>query len=233
MLWTIDPELAPTFIAFDDLSWKAIYQYPEFQSRVMRAKRDQTQRALRRYFEVPQSRKTRNRWFITTNTRKTAFWMLTYLHNPSYIEPLRKKTAAAFIGDRLVDLGHMHKNCPLLESLWFETMRMAPNVASVRLIIKDTTIIGNKIPRKSNRIMIPYRLLHFDETVYGPNVCPFKPERFAGTNAEKPTRGDSWRPFGGGKTMCSGRHILDLITRCTVAPAARFSPPNFTIPNFI
>lgn len=55
--------------------------------------------------------------------------------------------------------------------------------------------------------MIPYRLLHFNEDIYGPDVYSFKPERFAGANAEKLTRGDSWRPFGGGKTMCSGRHV--------------------------
>ncbi|KAJ9216424.1 hypothetical protein DTO166G4_2012 [Paecilomyces variotii] len=157
VLGTIAPALAPTFIAFDDLSC------------------------------------------INTNTRKTAFWMLTY-HNPSYIEPLRKETTAAFNGDRLVDLGHIHKNCPLLKSLWFETLRMASNATSVRLVNKDT-IIGNKILRKGNRIMIPYRLLHFDRTIYGPNVCSFNPERFAGANAEK-----LWRPLGGGKTMCSGRH---------------------------
>ncbi|KAJ9410534.1 hypothetical protein DTO045G8_1997 [Paecilomyces variotii] len=138
-------------------------------------------------------------WVINTNTRKTAFWMLTY-RNPSYIEPRRKETTAAFNGDRLVDLGHIHKNCPLLKSLWFETLRMASNATSVRLVNKDT-IIGNKILRKGNRIMIPYRPLHFDRTIYGPNVCSFNPERFAGANAEK-----LWRPLGGGKTMCSGRH---------------------------
>ncbi|KAJ9321968.1 hypothetical protein DTO027B5_8798 [Paecilomyces variotii] len=168
VLGTIAPALAPTFIAFDDLSC------------------------------------------VNTNTRKTAFWMLTY-RNPSYIEPLRKETTAAFNGDRLVDLGHIHKNCPLLKSLWFETLRMASNATSVRLVNKDT-IIGNRILRKGNRIMIPYRLLHFDQTVYGPNVCSFKPEGFVGANAEKLTRGDSWRPLGGGKTMCNGRHMAKRAT---------------------
>lgn len=63
MLGAIDPELAPAFIAFDDLSWQAIYQYPEFWSKAMRAKRDQTQRAFRKYFEVPQSQRTGDAWF--------------------------------------------------------------------------------------------------------------------------------------------------------------------------
>jgi cytochrome P450 len=78
--------------------------------------------------------------------------MLTYLlHNPSYIEPLRRETANAFDGDKLVDLEHLHNNCPLLESFWFETLRMSSNAASVRNVNKDT-VIGYKSLRKGNRI---------------------------------------------------------------------------------
>lgn len=78
--------------------------------------------------------------------------MLTYLlHNPSYIEPLRRETANAFEGDKLVDLEHLHNNCPLLESFWFETLRMSSNAASVRNVNKDT-VIGYKSLRKGNRI---------------------------------------------------------------------------------
>jgi cytochrome P450 len=95
---------------------------------------------------------TRGVYRINTNTRKTAFWMLTYiLHNPSYIEQIRKETAPAFEGKKLVDLEFLHDKCPLLESCWFETLRMASNAASVRQINKDT-VIGGKVLRKGNRI---------------------------------------------------------------------------------
>lgn len=78
--------------------------------------------------------------------------MLSYLlRNPSYIELLREETAAAFDGDKLVDLEHLHEKCPLMETIWFETLRLASNAASVRLVKKDT-IIGNKILRKGHRI---------------------------------------------------------------------------------
>jgi hypothetical protein len=66
MLAAIDPQLAPTFIAFDDLSWQAIYQYPGFLTREMRAERAQTQRAFIKYFEVPQSLRTGDAWFTKT-----------------------------------------------------------------------------------------------------------------------------------------------------------------------
>jgi cytochrome P450 len=89
---------------------------------------------------------------INTNTRKTAFWILTYiLRNPSYIEPLRKETAKAFTGETLVDLTYLHDQCPLLEAVWYETLRLASNAASVRRVVKDT-VIGGKVLRKGARI---------------------------------------------------------------------------------
>ena len=78
--------------------------------------------------------------------------MLTYvLRNESYIEPLRKETEAAFDGDALVDLDHLQSNCPLLEAVWFETLRLASNAASVRRVAEDT-VIGGKLLKKDSRV---------------------------------------------------------------------------------
>lgn len=66
MLGVVDPELAPTFISFDNLSWQAIYQYPRSWSKIMSAKRDQTQQAFRKYFEIPQNQRMGDAWFTKT-----------------------------------------------------------------------------------------------------------------------------------------------------------------------
>lgn len=51
---------------------------------------------------------------------------------------------------------------------------------------------------------MPYRQLHFDDAVFGPQVREFRPERFL----DKVTsRSPSFKPFGGGITYCSGRFI--------------------------
>lgn len=63
MLGAVDPQLAPTFIEFDDLSWQAIYQYPRRWSKIMHQKRDQTQKAFEKYFEIPQDFRTGDAWF--------------------------------------------------------------------------------------------------------------------------------------------------------------------------
>lgn len=86
--------------------------------------------------------------------------------------------------------------------------------ASVRLVTQDT-VIGGKLMRKGHRVMVPHRLLHFDGTVFGAQPEEFWPTRWlehrdgdgtnkANSNSNSLARSPSWRPFGGGKIMCSG-----------------------------
>lgn len=81
---------------------------------------------------------------------------------------------------------------------------MSAYSASVRFITADT-VIGGKVLRKGNRLMVPYRQLHFDESIFGDDIQDFSPERFI--NKTNLTRSDNWRPFGGGTTMCPGRYV--------------------------
>lgn len=142
---------------------------------------------------------------INTNTRKAAFWLLAYLlHRPSLIQQVRKETADTFREDGSVDLDHLHDKCPNLSAMWNETIRMSAYSASVRFISEDT-VIGGKILRKGNRLMIPYRQLHFDAGVFGSSIAEFRPERFS--EKANLTKSSNWRPFGGGTTMCPGRYI--------------------------
>ena len=56
-----------------------------------------------------------------------------------------------------------------------------------------------------SKLLMPYRQLHFDEGVFGSRVEEFDPQRFI----ENPElgRSQSFKPFGGGVTYCSGRFI--------------------------
>lgn len=88
--------------------------------------------------------------------------------------------------------------------MWNETIRMSAYSASVRFITEDT-IIGGKVLRKGNRLMIPYRQLHFDQGIFGSTAESFDHERFL-KNVNL-TQSNNWRPFGGGNTMCPGRYV--------------------------
>lgn len=76
--------------------------------------------------------------------------------------------------------------------------------------------------RKGNRVMVPHRLLHFDETVFGDDIQAWRPERWLNTEAgRKLPSSPSWRPFGGGRTKCSGRFLAKYFVTAFVATLLR------------
>ncbi|KAK8043460.1 cytochrome p450, partial [Apiospora rasikravindrae] len=258
----IGPHIPEAFLAFDNLGWQVLYQYPAFLTKELTRARRTVQKSLKDYFQTLQHQRTGAVWLINelenelralevcdddiaalffnvywginTNTPKAAFWMLAHLlWKPSLVDEIRNETAAAFSGNRLVDLSHLLNHCPKLDAVWHETLRLSSNAASVRLAMQDT-VIGGKLMRKGSRVMIPYRLLHQDEAVFGHNVEMFRPERFTAKGTTAVTNGPSWRPFGGGKTMCTGRYaakhatimfVCLVLRRFDLAVVGRTQPP--------
>jgi cytochrome P450 len=150
--------------------------------------------------------------------------MLTHLmRNPAYLEAFRRETAPAFDGDELVDISHIQDatKCPQVDAIWHETLRLAGWAASVRLVKQDV-VIGGKRMRKGNRVMVPHRLLHFDETVFGDDTTSWRPHRWLDTEAgQKLPSSSSWRPFGDGRTKCSGRFLAKFFVTAFVATLLR------------
>ena len=182
------------------------------------------------FFYATHERSTLTSSSINTNTRKTAFWVLSYLiYHPSLLAAYRAETAAAFDSSGgLVD-PFMIQNpscCPSVDAIWHETLRMSGWAASVRLVTADT-VIGGKHMRKGNRVMVPHRLLHFDAAVFGDRPHEFRPERWTqrkvddGSGTSSLARSPSWRPFGAGKTMCSGRFLARFSVTTFVATLLR------------
>lgn len=77
--------------------------------------------------------------------------------------------------------------------------------------------------------MVPHRLLHFDATVFGDMPHAFRPERWMQKSVADDNHGSggglasspSWRPFGAGKTMCSGRFLARFSVTTFVATLLR------------
>lgn len=141
--------------------------------------------------------------------------MLTYLlHNPNLLDAYRRETEIAFEEERLVDPFSIQdaEKCPQVDAIWNETLRVCGWSASVRMILEDT-VIGGKLMCKGNRVLVPHRLLHFDEDIFGSNPQEFRPERWE----KGMTRNPSWRPFGAGKTTCSGRYLARFSVTTYVA----------------
>jgi cytochrome P450 len=89
-----------------------------------------------------------------------------------------------------------------------ESLRIGSENFSVRLI-KDDILLGDQyMLKKGSVVQIAGGVLHADKTIWGDDVYDFNPGRFLTQKA----RGGgihpaAFRGFGGGKTLCPGRHF--------------------------
>ena len=121
---------------------------------------------------------------------------------------------------------------PLLTAAFDETLRLAGGASSAR-IVKSLTKLGNKTLKKDTKLIMPYRQLHFDLEIFGPQVKEFYPERFL----DNPTLGRSpnFKPFGGGATYCSGhfvakREVLYFMAQLLHKYDVALADPNEALP---
>lgn len=94
--------------------------------------------------------------------------------------------------------------CPRLEAVFYEVLRLTAASTTMRKVIAPTEI-GGKILRPGYRVLVPYRQLNLNEDVFGPYPNHFDPERFH-VNKDL-THHPSFKPFGGGANYCPGRFI--------------------------
>lgn len=62
-LQQIEPNMATTFLEYDELSWQVLYQYPRVFSRKMHDAMDRIQSIFLRYFEIPKDERRGDAWF--------------------------------------------------------------------------------------------------------------------------------------------------------------------------
>ncbi|KAI9688927.1 MAG: hypothetical protein M1820_010208 [Bogoriella megaspora] len=232
-LWEIAPDMLTRFYSLDRGMWKILFQYPKVFSTEVIAARDSITNILTRYYMLPLEQRSDAAWFtksleiesraaglneeemaaaimiiffvINGNTYKFCFWSLCHILADSNLHAaIRAEIFPDPTSSSQPTMTHLLSNCPTLDSVLSEVLRLYTSSASMRYIDADTTI-GNKVLRKGRRIMIPYRQLHERADVYGADAMTFKPERFLMKKSLK--KSSCYRPFGGGATLCAGRFV--------------------------
>lgn len=102
------------------------------------------------------------------------------------------------------DVPYLIGECPRLEAVFLEVLRLEMSSSLMRYVT-EATMVGGKMLRKGQNVMVPYRQLHFSEDIWGDNVFQFDPERFL--KQKHLSRSSSFRPFGGGQHLCPGRFL--------------------------
>ena len=180
---------------------------------------------------------------ILINTAPAAFWMLLYLFSyPDILRDIRKEigliltmtTDERGIEVHSLNITDLKTSCPLLTSTFQEVLRHRSVGTSVRQVMQDTVLDGRWLLKKDAMIQMPSCVTHTDATNWGSDVGEFNPRRFMKDEKHKTANGKrppaaAFRAFGGGATLCPGRHFATneilalvsmLVTRFDIAPTA-------------
>ena len=155
---------------------------------------------------------------VLVNTTPAVFWMLLLIYShPGLLGEIREEvdSTRTSILDRngvpiyCLDISTLKTKCPLLASTFQEVLRYKSMGTSIRLVMQDTLLNGQWLLKKDCMIQMPSYVIHKDPSLWGFDVDDFNPRRFMkdGTvNARKPNAA-AFRAFGGGTTLCPGRHF--------------------------
>jgi len=129
------------------------------------------------------------------------------LFDPTLLAALRAEVDPIFAtaGPGADNLESRLQNCPLLEAIYLESMRLTASSGTIRAVKQTTDVSAHMTLQPGATIVIPYRELHYNASVFGANAETFDAGRFLHNKDLK--RNPSFKPFGGGTTYCPGRFL--------------------------
>ncbi|KAK7730587.1 hypothetical protein SLS53_008977 [Cytospora paraplurivora] len=149
-----------------------------------------------------------------SNTVPGAFWALwQILADPVVFEDCQREATqlvqTSSDGVCTIDLAKVRTACPILVSTWQEVLRFHGTSISARIVQEDT-LIDKYVLKKDSMVIMPTRVAHTDELIWGPTANQFDHRRFLKSNKGSGKRAPAaaFRGFGGGAVLCPGRHFV-------------------------
>ncbi|KAK2612672.1 hypothetical protein QQS21_001289 [Conoideocrella luteorostrata] len=147
------------------------------------------------------------------NTTPSAFWVIYRIFSDSTVlQECRDEVEAAIQhnenGTSTIDLNLVVNSCPILLSTYNEVFRYHGMANSVRFVSEDHMLNGRYLVKKGGLVMVSARSQHSNPAIWGDNVDRFYHKRFMKQqNGGKRVNPVALRGFGGGTTLCPGRHF--------------------------
>ena len=126
------------------------------------------------------------------------------LCQPSLLQAVRSETDACCNVDGSCDKDKLLGQCPTLDAVWNEALRLYNGSTAVRKAVEDC-YVGKKIIHKGDQIFGPARNWQLDGQYFGNDPEVFRPQRWLGEKNFSRSKG--FTPFGGGHTHCPGRYF--------------------------
>lgn len=149
---------------------------------------------------------------LLSNTVPNAFWLLYHLYSdPEILETCRQEVCAVLKTTRTpdsplkttLDILKVKTSCPVLLSTYKEVLRLYSTAVSARLVMQDHMLDKQYLLKKGSTVMMPTPVQHHNPTLWGSDSDTFDHMRFADQHPNQA----GFRAFGGGTTLCPGRHF--------------------------
>ncbi|KAI1645029.1 cytochrome P450 [Daldinia loculata] len=148
---------------------------------------------------------------ILANTLPATFWMTYHIFSdPVVLEDIRTELyehVKEVDGICTIDLADVKGSCPILLSTFKEMFRYNAIGVSARIAMEDHMLDNKYLIKKGSTVMIPSRVQHSVPSVWGETANEFYHKRFIRQPGIKAPNPIAFRGFGGGTTLCPGRHF--------------------------
>lgn len=167
---------------------------------------------------------------ILANIIPTMFYMLIHIYYDQHLlNRIRNELEATSVQTdadgrtRNLSIGTLREKCHLLYATFREVLRHHALGSSVRYVREDTLLDGRYLLRKGMVVQMPMAVLHRDRGAWGEDASTFRPDRFLQHGFDhirksgRQNTASVFRPFGGGTSLCPGRHVATLETMALAA----------------
>ncbi|KAL8643689.1 MAG: hypothetical protein Q9226_008186 [Calogaya cf. arnoldii] len=228
----MDKNIIPNLLAFTENAWMLFYGLPKFLASAVLGPQNAVIETFQRFADLPESLRTDQSWSVqqvltatecvgmdprsracmlvmilwaaNSNVNHASFWVLAHvLFDDQLREAVKEEVNAAWTSGHL-DVKFLCANGKVLDRTFHECLRLTAGAMMGRKVQK-TTQIGDKILKPGGTVLVPSRQLHANASVWGPDHQQFSEARFA--KNENLVKHSSYRPFGGGVSLCPGRKL--------------------------
>lgn len=158
-----------------------------------------------------------NTFGILANSTPCAFWLLFHIFSDAQVladvrrelQPLLHKDDDE--GRLNFNAANVRTSCPLLLSTFEETLRYRSVGVGPRAILEDVLLDDRFLLKRGSLLLIPSSVQHSSRAAWGEDAGGFRHTRFFVPEEKKREKKQksraAFRPFGGGHTLCPGRHF--------------------------
>ena len=165
---------------------------------------------------------------VLANIVPTIFYTVMHIFSsPELLRSIRDELEAKCINHspdgkiRTLKVLIMREKCLILHATFKEVLRHHALGTSVRYVREDMLLDDKYLLKKGSVVQTPMAVLHKSPAAWGEDAAAFRPSRFLkasdGAKSELRQTPAAFRPFGGGASLCPGRHVATMETMAMAA----------------